>query len=67
MAAVTAHPAFQADPFAAVRQHLENTLPPPPAIKAGGKKGKGQKAKMKRKKNKTKKAGGGAGGDVEMA
>lgn len=38
---VLAHPAFQADPLAAIRTHLENTLPG----KAAGAKAGGEKAK----------------------
>eukprot|EP00897_Mesotaenium_endlicherianum_P002104 jgi/Mesen1/1921/ME000144S01044 len=31
LAAVRSHPVFQSNPFAAIRQHLQNTLPPAPA------------------------------------
>lgn len=58
---VLAHPQFIADPFAAVMNHLNATLPPPPerpAAKAGTGAG-GDKRKKKRK-------GKGGGGDMDM-
>ncbi|KAL2622922.1 hypothetical protein R1flu_003127 [Riccia fluitans] len=56
LAAVLAHPEFQADPFAAIQQHLSNTLsiPDPPAKNDDGKK---SDSKGKKKKKKTKKLG----------
>ncbi|BBN13233.1 hypothetical protein MPTK1_6g01880 [Marchantia polymorpha subsp. ruderalis] len=49
LAAVLAHPEFQTDPFAAIQQHLTNTLPAPdpPAKKPDG---KGKKKKKSAKK-----------------
>ena len=32
LSAVLSHPMYQSDPFAALREHLNNTLPPPPEI-----------------------------------
>jgi hypothetical protein len=52
---VLAHPSYKADPFAAIRQHLEATMPPapPPPKRPAGKKAK--KAKQR-----------GGGGGVSM-
>ena len=32
LSAVLSHPMYQSDPFAAIKEHLKNTLPPPPEI-----------------------------------
>ena len=55
LAAVVAHPTFQADPLAAIASHLGSTLPPPPppgrVKKVPGPKLSGsQKRKLKRMK-----------------
>eukprot|EP00245_Coleochaete_scutata_P005325 TRINITY_DN18789_c0_g1_i1.p1 TRINITY_DN18789_c0_g1~~TRINITY_DN18789_c0_g1_i1.p1 ORF type:complete len:209 (+),score=48.68 TRINITY_DN18789_c0_g1_i1:123-749(+) len=50
LAAVLSHPAYQQNPFAAIRQHLQNTLPPRPAPlpAPSDKKQKGKKKRTKK-------------------
>jgi hypothetical protein len=56
---VLEHPAFKADPLAAIAHHLQATLPPAPAAAAAkGKPGKGQPGK----RNAPKQQGGGRSG-----
>ncbi|GJP46291.1 hypothetical protein CLOM_g5595 [Closterium sp. NIES-68] len=72
MAAVLSHPAFKADPFAAIQQHLSNTLPssvaaPPLPTKFATRQAQQALEKKKRKKKGKKKSGGHGGeGAMEM-
>ncbi|CAI5477921.1 unnamed protein product [Closterium sp. Yama58-4] len=63
MAAVLSHPAFKANPFTAIQQHLSNTLPssvaPPPLPTKFATRQAQQALEKKRKKKKAKKKAGG--------
>ncbi|GBG68505.1 hypothetical protein CBR_g3049 [Chara braunii] len=59
LAAVLHHPSFKQDPFAAIHQHLQNTLPPPPTADT-----KPSKKSSKKKGTKKKHGGGNLGMDT---
>ncbi|CAI5945509.1 unnamed protein product [Closterium sp. NIES-64] len=70
MAAVLSHPAFKANPFTAIQQHLSNTLPsavaPPPLPTKFATRQAQQALEKKKKKKKAKKKASGVQGEDAM-
>ncbi|CAI6012739.1 unnamed protein product [Closterium sp. NIES-65] len=69
MAAVLSHPAFKANPFTAIQQHLSNTLPSavaPPPLPTKFATRQAQQALEKKKKKKAKKKASGVQGEDAM-